>query len=319
MNNDISSPIDSETVMNSLRTLKLRHLEAFVEVARQKSVSRAARSLNLTQPAVSRTLRELEEICGAALVEKDGRGIRLTHQGGMFLRHAGLSLASARAGIGALAQLGDADAPAIRVGALPTVSATRMPEAVHRYLAAGLRGRLKIVSGDNHVLLDQLRQGELDIVMGRLPAPENMLGIHFEPLYRDRVVFVVAAGHPLAGSRQVAAGDIGAHTVLLPPAGSIIRPFVDRLLIELGMPEPQSVVETVSDSFGRAYIRRHPGIWIISRGVVADELARCEFVALPIDTESTLGSVGLMTRDGAELATGARYFADILRRVAAEA
>ena len=63
--------------MNILRRLKLRHLETFVEVARQKSVSRAAENLNLTQPAVTRTIRELEEICGKPLVEKDGRGIRI--------------------------------------------------------------------------------------------------------------------------------------------------------------------------------------------------------------------------------------------------
>lgn len=318
MNNDFSIDNDSEIGMNNLHALKLRHLEAFVEVARYRSVSRAADSLHLTQPAVTRTLRELEAICGAPLVAREGRGIRLTHQGELFLRHAGASLASARTGIGMLAELGQADGPPVRVGALPTVSATQMPVAVNRYLKSGMRSRLRIASGENHVLLDQLRDGTLDLVMGRLPAPENMRGLSFEPFYRDKVVFVVAAGHPLARERQPAAGAVGDHPVLMPPPGSIIRPFVDRLFVELGISEPRVAIETVSDSFGRAYLRRYrEAIWIISRGVVAAEIGSGEFVTLPIDTESTLGSVGLITRADAELPPPARYFADILRKVAA--
>lgn len=319
MNNDIMFSFYSEIAMKNIHALKIRHLEAFVEVARQKSVSRAARSLHLTQPAVTRTLRELEQICGARLVERDGRGIRLTRQGGLFLRHAGASLASARTGIGAVSEAGQNEGPPVRVGALPTASATHMPAAVHRYLQAGMGNRLRIASGENHVLLDQLRDGVLDLVIGRLPAPENMEGLRFEPLHRDRVIFVVSAQHPLAGDQQIAAGSIDEYPVLMPPPGSIIRPFVDRLFVELGISEPRRAIETVSDSFGRAYLRRFPlAIWVISRGVVAAEITAGEFVALPIDTESTLGSVGLVTRGGAEFTPAAQYFIDILRAVASD-
>ncbi|MCG6858042.1 MAG: pca operon transcription factor PcaQ [Salaquimonas sp.] len=304
--------------MNSLSNLKLRHLETFVEVARQKSVSRAAENLAVTQPAVTRTLRELERICGCALVEREGRGIRITQRGEMFLRHAAGSLASARAALNTIDQLGADDGPAIRVGALPTVSATRMPAAVNRYFVSGMRARLKIVSGDNHVLLDQLRNGELDFVMGRLPAPENMAGLVFEPFYRDRVVFVVHSHHELAGRDRIAAEDFDRFPVLLPPEGSIIQPFVDRLFIELGFARPRNVVETVSDSFGKAYLRRYPAIWIISRGVVSGELDSGEFALLAIDTSSTLGSVGLVTRAGSELPAPASFFAELLRGLTAE-
>ena len=167
--------------MNQLRRIKLRHLETFVEVARQKSVSRAADALNLTQPAVTRTLRELEEICGKPLVEKEGRGIRISHYGEIFLRYAGSSITAARNGVNALSELSLDDGPRIRLGALPTVAATIIPQAVSRYLQSGMRNRLKVVTGENRVLLDQLRNGELDLVMGRLPAPENMQGLVFEP------------------------------------------------------------------------------------------------------------------------------------------
>ncbi len=305
------------TGMNSLRRVKLRHLETFVEVARQKSVSRAAENLNLTQPAVTRTIRELEEICGKPLVEKDGRGIRISHYGEVFLRYAGSSLAAARGGINALAQLSLSDGPLVRLGALPTVSSTIVPVAVSHYLESGMHNRLSVVTGENRVLLDQLRVGELDLVMGRLPAPENMQGLIFEPLFRDKVVFAVKTDHPLADRAQIAVDALNAYPVLVPTRQSIIRPFVDRLFIEQGITVPLRAIETVSDSFGHAFVRQFDAIWIISRGVVSGEIASGEFTTLPFDTESTRGSVGLITRREVSLGPGAQMFAETLRHAAA--
>ena len=303
--------------MDQIRRLKIRHLETFVEVARHKSVSRAAQSLHVTQPAVTRTLRELEEICGAKLFARDGRGIRLTSRAELFLRHAGASLASARSGLFALRELNAAASPPVRIGALPTVSATIIPRAVALFLDGGAASRLRITTGENRVLLDDLRAGELDLVVGRLPAPQNMTGLSFEPLYRDKVVFAVNASHPLAARGAIAASELSQWTLLVPQPGSIIRPLVEHLFLEQGIADPPSVVETVSDSFGRAFLRQQPAIWIISSGVVADEMATGEFVALPINTDTTLGAVGVNTRSGIALAPAATVFVDILRRVAA--
>jgi LysR family pca operon transcriptional activator len=171
-----------------------------------------------------------------------------------------------------------------------------------------------VITGENRVLLDQLRKGDLDLVMGRMPAPEMMESLRFEPLYRDRVIFVVSESHPLAGQRQVGADILSRHPVLVPPEGSIIHPYVERVMLEQGMARPVQAVETVSDSFGRAFLRSSDAIWIISRGVVAAEIASGEFVELPIDTGSTLGAVGLISREADRQNDAAGFFADILRR-----
>ncbi len=299
--------------MENSRLIKLHQLETFIEVARHKSVTLAAKSLNLTQPGVSRTLRELEAVCGTKLVMKEGRGIRLTRQGEAFLRHAGASLAAIRSGLRAVSDLHLADRPMIRIGALPTVSALVMPGAVEKYLAEDLRNPLRVTTGENRVLLDQLRNGELDLVMGRLAAPESMAGLSFEPLYRDIVVFAVYRKHPLAGRKSVKAAELLDHPIIMPTSVSIIGPMVRQLFIEQGLPEPQQLIETVSDSFGRAFTRRHGAIWIISRGVVADELETGEFVVLPIDTSSTLGAVGLSFRAGQDIDPAVAIFAGLLR------
>lgn len=68
------------------RRVRLRHLHALLEIVRQKSVVQAASSLNISQPAVTKTIRELEDLLGTSLFERDGRGVRLTRQGEVFLR-----------------------------------------------------------------------------------------------------------------------------------------------------------------------------------------------------------------------------------------
>ena len=77
------------------RRIKFRHIQCFVEIVRQKSMKRAAERLYLTQPAISKTLKELEDILGAAMLTRSRAGVALTRQGEVFLHFAEMSLASA--------------------------------------------------------------------------------------------------------------------------------------------------------------------------------------------------------------------------------
>ena len=87
----------------------------------------------------------------------------------------------------------------------------------------------------------------------------------------------------------------------MPTKASVIRPFVERFLIANGISELPIQIETVSDSFGRAFIRGSDGVWIISHGVIAHELSSGSMQILPIDTSETKGAVGLTTKsDGAD-------------------
>lgn len=296
--------------------IKFRHLQTFIEVARQASVGKAARVLTVSQPAVTRTMRELEAILGVELVEKDGRGIKVTRTGEVFLRHAGASVAAARKGVDAIEQHMNATAPPVRVGCLPSVSAGVMPVAVGRFLEGNSGSRIRIVTGENTVLLQQLRTGDLDLVMGRLAAPEQMNGLSFEPLYRETVVFAVRHDHPLMHMQPFSLAAIERFPVLMPPEGSVIRPFVDRFLVNNGVSELKGRIETVSDSFARTFLRTSDAVWIISRGGVANDLATGAVATLPLDTSETVGSVGLTTRPDIEAGASATIFMTAVREVA---
>ncbi len=298
--------------------IKFRHLTTFVEVARQKSVVKAAGILSVSQPAITKTIRELEDALGVSVFERDGRGIRLTRYGDVFLRHAGAALTALRQGMDSVSQELLNAVPPVRIGALPTVSTRIMPHAMSLFLAEKTGSQVKIVTGENAVLMEQLRVGELDLVVGRLAAPEKMSGLSFEHLYSEQVVFVVRAGHPLLGGKASIFENMADFPVLMPTRGSIIRPFVEQFLIANGIGGLPTRIETVSSAFGRAFVRSSDAIWIISAGVVATDIEDGILATLPIDTRETRGPVGLTLRTDTSPSTPLTILMQTIRQAAAE-
>ena len=274
--------------------IKLRHIACFLEVTRCKSVVGAADALNISQPAATKTIQELEQILGANLFDRSRRKLFLTGFGEVFYRHASTSIAALRQGIEAAG--GTHEAAFVKVGALPTVSARILPEAVRAFTSDNSGVRVRIVTGPNDYLLTLLRTGDVDLVIGRMAEPHTMIGLSFEHLYFERVALIVRPGHPLLSVRDFDLSLIEKYQILMPTSGSVIRPFVERMLWGHGLTALRDEVETVSDAFGRAYVRQSDAIWIISEGVVAEDVAEGQLALLPIDTSDTLGPVGLTTR-----------------------
>lgn len=274
-----------------------RHLRCFVEVARLSSVSQAADALAISQPAVSKTLRELEDRLGVALFDRVGRRLRLTEAGRLFQRHAGLSLIELERGIRAL-RAPERHRHRITVGVLPTVATRIMPRAALAFAESVPGGGLGVITGPNWLLLSQLREGILELVVGRLAAPAEMRGLVFEQLYVEPVAAVARPGHPL--TRDPALG-VDAFPLILPPPGAVIRPAVEQYFLTLGAEFPRALVETVSLAVGRGIVQASDAVWFISRGVVEVELALgtlevLDLAGLPI----VAGPVGLTRRAGPE-------------------
>lgn len=298
------------------RPVKFRHFRCFAEVARLGSLNRAAASLAITQPAVSKTLRELEEILEVPLFERTRRGVHLTEQGAVFRRHAEAVLNALRRGLESVDAIRAAGGGFVTVGVLPTVAARLMPETVRRFIDVQPAQTVRVISGTNPVLIDRLRQGELDMVVGRLSNPELMAGLNFEYLYSERLSFVVRPGHPLLAVPDFDLARLRDHVVILPTPEMIIRPSVERLLAQHGLETLPRSVESVSNAFGRTFTRATDAIWIISQGVVATDLEEGALAELAVDTGDSPGPVGLTTRIDTIPSMAAQMFMDTVRSVA---
>ncbi|MEM6354057.1 MAG: pca operon transcription factor PcaQ [Pseudomonadota bacterium] len=298
--------------------IKLRHLRCFLAVARDRSLARAAETLTLSQPAVTKTLQELESVLGARLFERGRRGAALTDAGKLFLPRAAGCLAELERAITSLRRGADAARPALRLGALPTVAASFVPDAVRRFRAADPETVVRIVAGPNLHLLQQLRADALDLVVGRLAAPEAMADLSFVHLYSEPVRFVVRDGHPLLEAGSAQTERIADYPVILPDPDAVIRPAVERLLIALGIAALPHRLESVSTSFGRAFVLDSDAVWVISEGVVARDLARGDLAALDLDTRDTSGPVGLTLRLDRSAQTGFDLLVTAIRQAARE-
>ena len=276
------------------RRIKFRHIQCFVEICTEQSLKRAAEKLFLTQPAISKTLKELEDIVGATLLTRNRAGVAQTKQGEVFLHFAQMSLASLQQGLTGIEQVGTSGKTRLAVGALPSVAARLMPDVALEFGLLARAMELRIMDGPHGFLMDRLRVGALDLVIGRMGQPETMMGVSFTLLYEEKVEFIVRAGHPFLSDPDLR--RIRDWQVIYPPKGSAIRPAVDRFLIAHGVGDIPNRLETVSGAFGRVYTRQSDAIWIISAGVVANEIADGHLVALPFDTSATRGPVGLMRR-----------------------
>lgn len=297
--------------MNDIR-IRYRHLQCFLAIAQHRSVGAAADTLAISQPALSKTLRELENILGVRLFDRDPQGMLLTRPGEAFLHHAAASVASLRRGVHSVGQRGSS----VTVGALPTVMPRVMPMAVKRFKDRFAETTVRLITSDHTQLLTLLRRDELDLVVGRLARPEEMVGLSFERLYSEPLVVVVRAGHPLTKARPFRLAMIAEYPCMMPPSGTIISQEIDRFLLEQGVPRPANVVEAVSTTFKRVYAREADAVWFAARGIVEPDLAEGFLVSLPLRASTMEGPVGLMTRADMQVSTATAAFIVILRDVA---
>ncbi|WP_255699838.1 pca operon transcription factor PcaQ [Jiella avicenniae] len=297
------------------RRIKIRHLRTFVEVARMASVGKAAELMHVSQPAVSKTLAELESVLGARLMERNRSGVSLTPVGQMFHGYASSSLAALRQGIEGVSETLAAGGPRLSVGALPSVAARIVPDAAVEMGRIAPEVGIAIITGPNGYLLSELANGAVDLVIGRLGNPEAMAGHSFSQLYSERISLVVRPGHPLVGRSDVAA--IADYPIVFPNRDAAIRTLAEQFFIAQGIRRVGHRIETVAETFGRAYVRMTDAVWVISSGVVALDVAEGMLVELPIAMRETLGPVGLTLRGEGDPSPALRMFIEAVRRTVA--
>ncbi|MCW4116132.1 pca operon transcription factor PcaQ [Aurantimonas sp. MSK8Z-1] len=291
--------------------IKLRHLQTFAEVARLRSVGRAAERLAVSQPAVSKTLAELETILGASLMVRNRGGAVPTPIGQLFLTHAEASLAMLRHGVEAVAEGLAQTAVRLAIGCLPSVAARIVPDAAIVFAGLAPGATLSIVSGPNAFLLSELASGALDLVIGRMGPAEAMTRFSFSQLYSERIALVVRPGHPLEHETDAAA--IADFPLLFPDENAAIRSIAEQFFVARGLRRRSERIETVADSFGRSFVRKTDAIWVISSGVVALDVAEGRLCELPIDMAGTSGPVGLTMRAEGEIPPVLRLFIQAVR------
>lgn len=225
--------------------LKLRHLLLVDAIARRGTLVAAADELNITQPAATRTLRELEEILGVALYDRHPKGLSPTPFSEAFAAHAQAVVSQVRQAGKHVAQLRDADRGTVAIGVHLTGSNALIPRAVEMLKARHPLLTVELNEALPRRLLSELASGRLDLVVGRLTQPTDE---HFirRPLHDEAVSLVVRAEHPLAGRARIDASELSSYPWILPNAEARLRGELDQFFSDHGIPMPVNRVETTS-------------------------------------------------------------------------
>ncbi|WP_349616167.1 pca operon transcription factor PcaQ [Azotobacter salinestris] len=297
--------------------IKFRHLVSFLEVARQRSFAKAADALAVSQPAMSKTLKELEEILESRLFERSKSGVSLTPAGITFLRYAGPCVQALRDGVNTLRGDGQAGG-VVRVGVLSTVESQVVPEVVLRLHRNHPALVVSVATGLSSYLLAQLRVGELDLVVGRMTDSPEIRGLTFEHLYSESMALVVRPGHPLLGADLSDLSLLGDYPLILPLAGTTIRQYAESFFVQCGIPLPAQRLETLSPVLSRRYVLSSDGLWLAPLDAVRLDLQAGELVELALGVREAGGSIGFCWNSALALPLAAQWFCDELRQVAKE-
>ncbi|EKJ3367858.1 LysR family transcriptional regulator [Salmonella enterica] len=293
--------------------IRLRHLHTFVAVAQQGTLGRAAETLNLSQPALSKTLNELEQLTGTRLFERGRLGAQLTVPGEQFLTHAVKVLDALNTAGQALNRKEDASADVVRVGALPTAALGILPAAIGRFHQQQKSTSLQVATMNNTMLLAGLKSGEINLGIGRMSDPELMGGLNYELLFLESLKLVVRPGHPLL-QETITLSRVMEWPVVVSPKGTVPRQNAEALLQSQGCKMPAGCIETLSASLSRQLTVDYDYVWFVPSGAVKEDLRQATLVSLPVPTQSAGEPIGILTRVDIPLSTGAQMLIAAIRK-----
>jgi len=308
------SPIVQRSACLGFR-LHLRQINIFLETARNGSIKRAADALNVSQPAVSKAIKELEAALGVELFNRIPTGVTLTLFGEALLRHAAPAISELNSGLNEIESLKSSFEGTIRIGG-PYVGMSRLlPVAVARIKKVHPQLNVSAIPGTNEQLLHALRIGELDLIFGRRGEPSEMAGLAFDPLFQDRLAIVVLAGHPAANRDSMELRDLVDYPWAIPLPGTQMRETLNRIFIKGDVTFPRNCFEATFGAAILTYMRQAGAIAAVASNNILDEVTAGTMKVLLCDRSWLISEAGIIRRANQPGSRFARMLIKELRQV----
>lgn len=306
----------SRIVERVLTRLKLRQLRLLVAVGKHGNIQNAARELNVSQPAATKMIKDLELDFEVQLFTRTNRGVVPTPYGEALIRHGKLIFAQVSNAAQELDDMNEGNSGRVVVGTLLAASPQLLPAAIARVSKERPNVAIKVVEGTNEVLMPALHSGEIDLVVGRLPTHRYRNALEQRTLFDEQIVLVVGADHPLSGCSDLSFQDLTPFGWILPPIETTLRRQLDQYFIRNGHFSPGLSVESVSYLTNRALLQNNTLVGLMPAHVAAQDLAAGTLKQLPLTLPFGTGPVGVSYRAETQLSPAGSAFLDALTQVA---
>ena len=282
--------------------MRLEQLQAFIEIAQRRSVSRAAEALFVTQPTLTARLKGLEQELGARLFIRSGRGMRLSDAGRAFLPYAERSLGAAAAGRRLLTELARGESGQLALGAAPAVSTYVLPRILTRFRRTHPKVQLAVRTGHSEEILELVLQDQVQVGLGRaLRHPQ----VEATPLYEDELVLVVDPDHAFVGEKAIGTERISDVQLILFDRTSSYHRLTNEFFRGAGA-VPRGVMELDNIDAAKKMVEQGLGVALLPHTAVAGELEAGTLVAVKLaDAPELKREIVVFRRRDAGTATGA--------------
>jgi len=292
----------------------LRTIEYFIAAVARRSLRAAAQELGVTQPALTKAIRRLEDSFGAPLFDRQARGVTPTAYGTALLRHAKDVQAAVRAAREEVDALRTGSVGLAKVGAGPSWQDAVLPEAIAELRMTRPGIRVHVTGGGDDQLKEQLKIGALDFVLAAVPeTPRLEPELAWKPLLADEYCVVADIGHPLRRRHAVRAEDLLGYPWILPPATTYMVGRLHHLLRAAGLPAPVPAIETDVMPLKFALMRDSEYLSYHASAHLA-ALGPGHIAPLEVPGTRAVRQAGLINRRGADLSPAAKSLVGILQR-----
>jgi DNA-binding transcriptional LysR family regulator len=295
-------------------SMNLNHLAVFHAVAQAGSMTRGAERLDVSQPAVSKQVRELERALGVHLFDRIGRRVHLSQAGEALADYARRLFALADEAEKALADVRAAGRGRLAIGASQTVGTYLLPGVLAEFWRRHPRVELLVQVANTEQVHRRLAGLELDVGLTEGFVEEEEL--EAEVFHRDELVVIAAPTHRLAGQARVPLSAVREEPFVLREPGSGTRAVEERALARLKLPV-RAVMELGSTEALKRVVAEGVGLALVSRLAVAAELAAGALAVLPVAGLRIERPLHLVRRKGRRDGPALQAFCAVLRERAA--
>jgi LysR family transcriptional regulator, regulator of abg operon len=295
--------------------MRLTQIRDFLAIVDAGSIRAAARGLRISQPALTKSVRQLEQELGAVLVTRSVRGAVPTEIGRAFLAHARAVSADLRRAREEIAQLNGAREGSLAIGSAPGPALGLLPEALERLRRRWPLAALRVVDVSPPEVLPALREGALDLALSvRMgPLAEIPGYCHCEPLYMNEAVIVARRGHPLAGARGLEALAEGEWIRTGAPGNTSALPEVFRAA---GLPPPRYRVDCASFLVVPELVAHSDLLAVVPWQIAVREKQAARIVQVAVREAMPAREISLFRRVDVPLTPIARECAEVLHEIA---
>lgn len=262
--------------------VKARHLRLLVTIDTYRNLTQVADVTHVSLPAVSKALAELERGLGLTLFERTTHGIVPTLYGDCLIRHARAILTILHQASDDLKVLSSGTEGKVHVGMLPASASVLLPHALNLLKQRSPGTNVMVTEGTTALLLPELWQGQLDLVVGRLPQTDTLGSFEEKELLEEPVTLMTGSHHPLARKKALKWSDLRPYPWILPPPGSILRDPLERALEAHDVPLTNNYIETLSIHVARAHLQVSNCIAVMAGTPVGDTSQRLHTLALSL-------------------------------------